>query len=744
MLRLRGAVILLGILSAVLVVNAGSANKHHYDRLKDTGYAGIQEDILQVKPAHKKQQEHEHHVQDPVMDYVNPKQMPQNDGISAMEHLKKLSPQGPKAPAKTDNAKQVDLCTTPQCVISAANFLQGMDMTADPCDDFYQFTCGGWIESHEIPATSGTISQFNQLRVNLNKRVQEIISEEALPDDIPIITATKTMYSTCMDTVTWSIIYLDQASLGLPGRDIYLDPGLSVIVDAYETLIIETAKAMRDALGSDVTDTLIQAEAAAVIQFETLLAEITTPDSDRLNYSAMYNKMPLPELQASTDAIVAGKFNWKQYLDDLASGTDVVIDANEEIVVYEPEFMEKLTALVDATDRRTLANYLSWRLVFDFGDQTNQQMTDIFFEFQKVIAGVTAPLERSLVCASITNSLMGMAISRRYVERYFAPEAKEEVEVLISDLKTAFGDILTNLDWMDEETRVRAEAKLGTIRSFVAYPDFILDDNALSDYYQGVVSVTEGEHFLNMYLSSGGYFASMMKTLYKPTDRDTWITDPTIVNAFYYPSMNSITFPAGILQSPFFESGTLAALNYGGIGMVIGHEITHGFDNSGRQFDEFGNVVEWWTPETNAAYEEKANCFIQQYDNFTVPELEDILGENSHVNGLLTLGENIADNGGIREAYMAYQAYVERNGPEPYLPGLEAYSPNQLLFWNFAYNWCSAFTDEYLLNLILNDVHSPAKFRVWGPVSNSPEFANAWGCQPSDNMNNGEERCIIW
>ncbi|CAG0898857.1 unnamed protein product [Darwinula stevensoni] len=269
------------------------------------------------------------------------------------------------------------------------------------------------------------------------------------------------------------------------------------------------------------------------------------------------------------------------------------------------------------------------------------------------------------------------------------------------------------------------------------------DDYELqSTVFTWQISVNSSTHLWNAFNLLGWTWRQQAAVVNKPVDRDAWITHPTIVNAFYYPSMNSITIPAGILQSPFYEKGRLAAMNYGGIGMVIGHEITHGFDNSGRLYDARGNLVNWWTPKTAETFKEKAQCFVDQYSGYEVPELSGM--EERFVNGTLTLGENIADNGGVEEALLAFFNYIDRNGAEPSLPGLDFLTSEQLFFVTFAYNWCGHSTKEYLQNQILYDPHSPANFRVRGSLSNSAAFAKAFGCRADQPMVRGNDSCILW
>jgi len=328
-----------------------------------------------------------------------------------------------------------------------------------------------------------------------------------------------------------------------------------------------------------------------------------------------------------------------------------------------------------------------------------------------------------------------MAIGVKYIEQTFDQAAKQEVDNMVEDLRVSFKGLLTSATWMDADTKTKAQEKADTMKSFMAYPEWLSNKTAVEEYFAGLE--LGSTHFESVGKLSQWTGDKALKNLRKPVDRNFWLTYPGVVNAFYAPTYNSITFPAGILQPPFFGKGYPAFLNYGGIGVLIGHEITHGFDNSGRQYDKNGNALPWWSEETLAQYTEKAKCIEDQYNAYTPPEVD------LHVNGLLTLGENIADNGGLRESYGAYKKFVEENGVEGRLPGLEQYDPEQLFFMGYANIWCEAITDEGLTNQLLTDPHSPARFRVRGPLGNNADFAEKWAC-PLGSVMNPEAKCILW
>jgi predicted metalloendopeptidase len=335
-----------------------------------------------------------------------------------------------------------------------------------------------------------------------------------------------------------------------------------------------------------------------------------------------------------------------------------------------------------------------------------------------------------------------MAIGVKYIEAAFDIEAKGRVDELVDNLIISFRELLGEASWMEDSTKSEAEAKVGTIKSFMAFPEWLENKTAVEEYFKGLELVNGTEAHFQSVLNIGMWSSDgSLSQLREPTTQDEWLTYPGVVNAFYSPQHNSITFPAGILQPPFFGKLRPASQNYGGIGVVIGHEITHGFDNQGAQFDKDGNAINWWDPVTLEKFNGKAQCMVDQYSKFYASNID------MFVNGQLTLGENIADNGGLRESFRAYRKYVAGLGKEEgRLPGLEYLTPNQLFFLGYANIWCESITDEGLINQILTDPHSPAQFRVTGPLRNSMDFAEAYACPvSSDGMNPPvEEKCTVW
>nr|XP_045607811.1 neprilysin-1-like [Procambarus clarkii] len=712
---------------------------------------------------------------------------------------KKKSTRLPVYHARTDQGADFDICSSVECTLAAASIIEAMDATIDPCQDFYQFACGGWIEQNPVPEEASRWGQFDLLDRELSNALSGILSEAQNPDDPKPINQAKTFYAACINeqlletigvapltdllsqfggwpmTLTdWTeesfdwqnsvaeskrqlnadylinvwvyadekntdvtAIYIDQTSLGMPRSVLTTPLNYETRITAYKTYMATTASIIAEALAQNAS--AIDAQVSDVLDFEMALANITSPAEDRRDINRMYNPMTVSELSQLT---AGSDLDWVKLLSTVFGSTDIVIDDTTRVIVQEIEYLKKLAALVASTSARTVSNYILWRYVKARGDDTNLAMREASFQYEMVASGVTAQEPRWKTCADETNNFMGMAVGTKYVETYFSQQAKDEASEMVEDIRSAFKDLLDINDWMDEETKPKAIEKADAITKFIAYPDWYGNTSALESFYSGLEDLASDAHFLNTLKLSTWTSADELGDFGEPTQRDKWLSPPTIVNAFYLPEFNSITFPAGILQPPFYRANSLQALNYGGIGQVIGHEITHGFDDEGRQNDKNGNAIPWWSNATLEAFQQRAQCIVDEYGSIRVPEIDELL-PNATLNGVNTQGENVADNGGLREALLAYQKYIERYGEEPRLPGLTDYDPYQLLFLSNANIWCNSITREALLNQVLTDPHSPAKYRVIVPMSNMEQFSDIWGC-PADSPMNPSSKCVVW
>jgi len=394
---------------------------------------------------------------------------------------------------------------------------------------------------------------------------------------------------------------------------------------------------------------------------------------------------------------------------------------------------------------------MGWRNVKSSLSFLNAAALDHALEYSKVLTGKKQYAPRWERCVKSVAGLDGKylyyyegsltnAVAAMYAKMFFKLEAKEKADEMVVNIRAEFKKMLDELDWMDAATKARAHVKADKITPHMAYPKEILDDGLINEFYEGL-ELDTGSYLKNYYTLKKFINLYYAKEYRKKIVKDDWRTHggAAVVNAFYNPSENSIQFPAGILGGVFFDPERPAYMNYGAIGFVVGHEITHGFDDQGSQKDADGNLVDWWEPETKQKYLEKAQCIIHQYGNYSV----DLGGGTSmNLNGVNTQGENIADNGGVKEALRAYLARVEQLGEEPVLPALP-YTQRQLFWLSAASVWCAEYRPAALKNLILTDAHAPSSFRTNGPLSNMPEFAADWSC-PLGSPMNPEKKCSVW
>ncbi|XP_077532116.1 M13 family metallopeptidase neprilysin 2 isoform X1 [Haemaphysalis longicornis] len=699
---------------------------------------------------------------------------------------------GVALPSQADRlmgGEDAKLCLSPGCVQAAATLLQNMNQSVDPCVNFYEFACGGWVQRHTIPDDKSSLSQFSLIQDQLDAKLRTLVEEPIRPASEPLfVHKMKNMYQSCLNTTridslgegplkavltvlggwpvvegaSWDasrfhwldaliqyrnfgyshdilldlsvipdfrnntryIIDLDQTSLGLPDRT-YLMRGLNdTAVEAYLRLMVEAAHLLgapdKEAARTELMDAL---------QFEITLANYSTPREERRNISKLYNKMPLSELKK-----LAPKIDWDRYFNSLL--TDKVA-SDEPINVVVPEFVQRFEHLLETTPARTLANYMVWRVVLQSYASLGKAWRERLQEFNGVLTGKTRETARWEQCMGSLTGSLGIALSSLYVRHFFQEDAKGSALDMVQFIVREFLTILDGIDWMDEQTRQRARAKAQSIRPYIGYPDELLNDTLVEEHYAKVVlrPDTYFENIMRLRKWSTDYAFGQLR---KPHIKGEWKkhAQVAVVNAYYNSLENCIEFPAGILQGAFFSKDRPNYMNYGAIGFVIGHEITHGFDDRGRQFDKEGNNVNWWEHETDLRFRERAQCIVDQYGNYTVAK------GTMKVNGVNTQGENIADNGGIKEAFKAYQRWVKENGAEAALPGLR-YTPQQL-FWISAANvWCGKYRPEAMKLRIMSGSHSPPSYRVIGPMSNTPEFAQEFNCAPGTPMN-PVKKCSVW
>ncbi|XP_043975219.1 neprilysin-like isoform X2 [Gambusia affinis] len=671
------------------------------------------------------------------------------------------------------------ICTTADCTRSASRLIENMDATMDPCDNFYQYACGGWLKKNIIPEAHTKYGLYNILNANLDVILKGVL-EKKVEREAAALTKAKILYKSCMN------INLIEQKRGAPLLDMLPDIfewpmavdnwednygktwrledviarlnwkyGIQVLVNfiiraddrdstshiiyacrAYEQFMFDLAKLIRTDRGLKIDETGLRAEVTRVVDLEKDIAT-ATDSAQKRDPVLLYNKMELRSMNTiSTFEIDSQKFNWSYYTAKIMDTVKITVPESEKIINYSPYYYRKLKTILAKYTKRDVQNYVVWPFVMQMVGGLSRAYRNTRNAFLKVLTGKTAEDALWRRCALYVNSYLDKAVGRLYVQEAFSDNSKELMEEMIKDIREVFISNLDNLSWMDEETKKAAEEKAQAIRERIGYSDDIMNDEYLNDEYKDL-SYSAEEYFKNILQNLEYVQKKHLQKLRKKVNKDEWLFGAAVINAFYSANLNEIVFPAGILQPPFFNKGQPKSLNYGGIGMVIGHEITHGFDSKGRHFDKDGNLKAWWTPESTRKFLELSRCIANQYSSFSWD-----LANGLHLNGNKTLEENIADNGGIRQAYQAYKKFVKRNGEESPLPGIDL-SHDQLFFLNFGQIWCGSYRPQQAVNSVKMDIHSPGMFRVLGSLQNLPEFAKAFKCNKNSNMVS-DNVCRVW
>ncbi|KAG5671202.1 hypothetical protein PVAND_001411 [Polypedilum vanderplanki] len=660
------------------------------------------------------------------------------------------------------------------------NKLHKMDQTVDPCDDFYKFSCGQFLENTKIPDEKIFVNTFSIVGDDLQEKLKSIITAPIEDNEIEPFKMVKNSFiekralqplidlhnklngwpvvkgedwddskrtwqnavkilrelgystdfiidfsvSTDLKNSTRRIIDIDQTDFGLNIE--YLLKGLNdSVVEAYLNYMIDVAVMF----GADKKRA--EKEMKEALEFEIELAKISLTNDKRRDAEAFYNPITIKDLKVKHPYV-----DWLEYFNNLMPESTKVTE-DEVILISVPSFFNQLGELLEKTPKRTIANYLNWRMTEYSAKYLTAALRKRQLQYNAAISGQEEQEPRWKECIDLTSTSLPTALSALYVRQYFKHDSKVNALKMVEAIKNEFVKILQKVPWMSEKTRDLALEKVKAMLTLIGHPDELEDDNKLKEFYK-TVSVDD-EKYLESVLSINRFDTDReFKKLREKVNKTDWInlSKQAQVNAFYSSVENSIKFPAGIMQGQFYTLGRPEYMNYAAIGSIIGHEITHGFDDRGRQFDTDGNLIDWWEEETKQAYLEKANCIIEQYANFTEP----VTGLN--LNGIKTQGENIADNGGIKEAYLAYQNYVKENGPEGKLPGLD-YNTDQLFFISYAQTWCSAYRPATLKAIIIAVNHAPSRFRVLGPLSNLEEFSKVFNCPLGTTMN-PVDKCEVW
>lgn len=646
--------------------------------------------------------------------------------------------------------------------------VRDLDTSVRAQDDFYHYANGGWMKRNSIPKTESRWGAFIELRYKTERQLHAIVEGlakktnakkgtaeqmvgdlyrsgmnmklrnargleplEALRKEIQSISSLSELLDVVSKLHVLGVgvffnvlidqdaknseeyrLHLMQDGLGLPDRDYYLHTDAESVrvrkayrpyVEGMLTLMGRTAKEAHT-------------EAHKTICIETALAQISMKKEDTRDAEKTYHKKSVRELQTLSPAIV-----WKKYLKDIGA------EKAERVIVAQPLFFKALSKLLRETPLSELKNYMEWHLVNDYAGALSQRFVRHQFSYYgTVLSGVRhmKPLWRRVL--GVVNGGLGELLGQVYVERHFPPEAKKEMLVLVNDLFSAYEARIKTLDWMSPKTRTFALKKLKAMNRKIGYPD-------VWKSYKGL-SIDKDTYVENIMRSRSFEHMREMKKLGSPINRKEWFMTPQTVNAYCYFNLNDIVFPAAILQPPFFNLDGDPAINYGAIGMTIGHEITHGFDDQGSKFDEKGNMKSWWTKEDKARFMKKAKQVEKQYSLFKV-------ADGVPVNGKLTLGENIADFGGLAIAYDAYQLRLARDGRKD----IAGFTPEQRFFLGFAVFERENVRPEFVKTQVKTDPHSPGEFRINGPVSNFTPFYEAYGVEKKDKLyRTPASRTRIW
>lgn len=683
------------------------------------------------------------------------------------------------------------LCLTQSCITVAAQIVEALDRTVDPCQDFYQFSCGGWIRRNPLPDGRSRWSTFNSIWEQNQALLKHLLENGTFSGNSSggggvvggseAERKTQAYYLSCLNsqrieelgaqplvqlitkiggwniTGPWdrdnfmevlkvvsgplraqpffsisvstdpknsnsNIIQVDQSGLFLPSRDYYLNKTANEkVLAAYLDYMVE----LGTLLGGEHSSTFVQMQ--QIVEFETALANITVPQDQRRDEEKIYHKVTVSELQMLAPAV-----DWLDLLSFCLSPLDM--NDTEPVVLYAREYLQQVSELINKTSHSLLNNYMMWTLVQKSVTSLDQRFENAQDKLLESLYGTKKSCTpRWQTCIGYTDDTLGFALGALFVKATFDKHSKEIAEEMINEIRTAFKQSLDHLHWMDSETRQAAKDKADAIYDMIGFPEFILDPKELDDVYDGY-EVSDDSFFQNM-LNFYNFSARVMADqLRKTPNKDQWSMTPPTVNAYYMPTKNGIVFPAGILQAPFYAHDHPKALNFGGIGVVMGHELTHAFDDQGREYDKEGNLRPWWQNGSVEAFAERSQCMVQQYQNYTV--------NGEHINGKQTLGENMADNGGLKAAYNAYRSWVQKNGDEKFLPAVNL-TNDQLFFVGFAQVWCSVRTPESAHEGLVTDPHSPPRYRVIGTLANSPDFSRHFNCPVGSPMNPGQ-RCEVW
>jgi putative endopeptidase len=645
--------------------------------------------------------------------------------------------------------------------------LEAIDRSVNPCSDFYQYACGGWLKKNPIPADESSWGRFDELFQRNQEILRGILEDSAQRQERSAIDQKiGGFYQSCMNEsaveglgatplkaelvrissvanradlvdevarlharqvpvffsfysspdpkdARMTLAGLDQGGLGLPEKDYYFrtDQRSEEIRKKY---VAHIAKLLVLA-GTPVAEA--ENKAAAVMKIETSLAKASLDVTARRDPKKLVHEMQKSELKQ-----LGTQFNYNQYF------TRVKSPEFTKLNVSVPDFVKGLDQVLADSDMSAVQDYLAWHYIHASARLLSKALVDENFDFYgRTLTGAEQQKPRWKRCVSATDDELGEALGRKFVEKTFGAEGKDRTLKMVGEIERQMGRDIDSLTWMSPETKKEAHVKLQAVANKIGYPDKWRDYSS--------VEIVASDYFNNWYRANEFENKRQLDKIGQPVDRAEWAMTPPTVNAYYDPTQNNINFPAGILQPPFYSNKAGDAVNYGAVGHVIGHELTHAFDDEGRQFDAEGNLKNWWQKNDETEFKKLADCFVNEYGSFSpVPGIE--------LNGQLTLGENTADNGGVRLAYLALLDDLTKE-KKPLNSEVDGYTEAQQFFLGFAQVWCENQRPEESRLLAQTDPHSPAKFRVDGVVPNLPEFSAAFGCKAPDPMFSAKG-CRVW
>ncbi|BFZ23830.1 hypothetical protein BsWGS_26869 [Bradybaena similaris] len=676
------------------------------------------------------------------------------------------------------------VCNKPDCVLAAAMMAKKMNFSANPCTDFSEYACGRFIKEAVLPEGRTRVGTFSVLgdenklimkdiiaqdikqtdrqylkdmkRLYMScfneSRIEDVglapyLNESAFIDDWPtlnpdwkgdnftlneVIARYERVYiepifsyyaSTDMMNSSRKVLYLSEGNLGL-SMEYFGKPRNDSFIMAYETYLIETAVAL------NATRATAERDAKEVVDLEIALSKIMVPREDRRDSSKQYNPVLLSDLsnlypQLDIPGAIRAAFDT----------ANLTLEDDERVINRFPTYIGNISLVVQNFTSRTLQNLFGFKYALSRVGSLTRRMREIRLKFDTVYTGNKAESPRWEVCLDSSSAVFWKGMAKEYVNRTFPETAKRYMEGMIGNLKAEFKKMVEENTWMSDKTKTEAYKKLEAIKQKIGYPDFNFTETDIEQFYENY-TMTEDNYYTNRVRTNILSNLEGIVTLRKPVDRNEWSMAPYEVNAYYSRSVNEIAFPAGILQSPFFSQTFQDSMNYGAIGVVIGHEITHGFDDQGSQYDAAGNLRNWWQPTDRENFVKNTKCIVDQNSGFRVDEI------NMTLNGINTQGESVADNGGVKESFRAYKELVRKNGENPTLPGLEL-TQDQIFFLAYGQLWCDKMTPQRYISQVTTGVHPPGKFRIIGPLQNSPEFAKAYNC-PQGSYMNPAKKCSVW